>query len=1072
MHKILKFYKRTQNYISWHPKVRLTAVIIQTLGIHYYDDDNWITRVPKGVLDIHSDQVQAALRRGRRPSLNGHLSLERSSSDPSTSSNKKSPVDSLKTFERTASDPLVAAEVLENRLLAQCHVNKAYQNTDEDLVNDNTKMYSKKGSPVKKSKRTGKSYQENHSSIDKSISTQSKVSRDSRTDSGFDSGEQWAKKKGLTPKSGTWTAKPKDIVSMMQPEDTLVKPDSSPKSNPATPNTNRSRRKERKRRDRAKRGEKSKAGIWSRGKMWAKRHVLDKHIDDDALSSAGYSESEFESSANSKCKSISQLAEQRQNPRVDKNKSGPKGWDDIDLESSYIDPSTIMSVPKMTFRLQHLQEHKDDAFEKPSGVMTTAFVHRKDREDEKLETYTGSAQNNLARTAAIRRGQYPESTGNEIADVKISNLEASNYRASYQPQENRSHQIDDDFGFDEDYIDDELVEWDDETVTMVDSTLPQKSFESYRQAYLDKVIGETSLTPTIATGIQTLPYDVLSEMYLNEEIAAEKAAEEEKRKLKVQPPLQLSTQETPSRSSTAASNGPGNKHTYLSLLNYAEDEETNCEICGTDHYPICTDLPDDQANEAPTPPPRPDLIEDNVRDDIPHSTAPSLVPKSKRETKPGTPSSSKQSIESTTSVPKSPIHNNISTPIQVSIDEGTEPPVYVNLDEVHARSNHDNKTMANPPPLPQRQGSLPRQSRNTPSEWRSKSMRVSYNPVGRVSESELLRSDKIVPKGVSPLIKRKIQKFAETSEEFNNVDDLDSKLATPVKNQKLISQQTLTGHKDSPVRVHPVSQLVKVDTIKRDGCANVDENKPEDDNKLLRATIDIKIQPATPIHKPSRLQMNENADSGRPDNIEGNDYSSTITDSDDKEGTLERIGSVAERRKLFERPIVKGHERGSARSFQPQITKGPDRASTRSMDYQMKGRSGLSLSLHDSPGILREQETDIHPKILGMADNDGTCYSNENVAHGVLFDNLPISKRVAMFEMTNKSDLEVKTSPSPSIIQKDAKAEAPGENTSNVQPVSVTVVKETKKSSVAKENKYEAGWKLHPDKLKIPEIFK
>ena len=80
-----------------------------------------------------------------------------------------------------------------------------------------------------------------------------------------------AKKKGLRQKSGTWTAKPRDIVSMMQLEDTLVKPDSDSKSNPATPN--RSRRKDRKRRER---GDKSKAGIWSRGKKWAKRYVLDK----------------------------------------------------------------------------------------------------------------------------------------------------------------------------------------------------------------------------------------------------------------------------------------------------------------------------------------------------------------------------------------------------------------------------------------------------------------------------------------------------------------------------------------------------------------------------------------------------------------------------------------------------------------------------------------------------------------------------------------------------------------------------------------------------------------------------
>ena len=172
-------------------------------------------------------------------------------------------------------------------------------------------------------------------------------------------------------------------------------------------------------------------------------------------------------SANSKYKSISQLPEQRQNPRVDKHKGGPKAWEDIDLESSYIDPSTITSVPKMTSRLQHLQEHKDDAFEKLSSIMTTAFVHRKDREDDLLNPEKSDSQNKLTRTAAIRRGHFPESSEK---DFKISNLESNYYRAySHESQESRSHHIDDDFGFDEDYIDDELVEWEDETVTMVDT---------------------------------------------------------------------------------------------------------------------------------------------------------------------------------------------------------------------------------------------------------------------------------------------------------------------------------------------------------------------------------------------------------------------------------------------------------------------------------------------------------------------------------------------------------------------------------------------------------------------------
>ena len=1026
---------------------------------------------------MHSNCVQAVLRRGHKPSLNGHLSLERSSSEPSTSSNKKSsPVESLKTFERTASDPVVAAEVLENRLLAQCHVNKAYQNSTDDLINGNLKFFSKKGSPAKNSRNKGKAGHNNHSSVDKSVSGHSKVSRDSRTDSGFES-EQWAKKKGLTTKSGTWTTKPKDIVSMMQQEDTLLKTDSSIKSNPVTPN--RSRRKERKRR--AKRAEKSgKTGIWSRGKKWAKKYVLDKHIDDDTLSSTGYSESEFESSANSKYKSISELAEQRQNPKLDKTKVSPKTWDDIDLESSYIDPSTITSVPKMTTRLQHLQDHKDDGLEKSSSVMTTAFVHRKERDDDKPEGYASatSTSGTLTRAAAIRRGQFPDVPENDRdrADIKICNLDYG-YGAS-RSIENRPSPADEDFGFDEDFMDDELVEWEDETVTMVDTTLPQKSFESYKQAYLDNLKDDMPLTPTIAAGIQTLPYDVLSELYLNEEIAAEKAAEE-KRRLKMQPPpMPINKQETPPTGS-----GPTSKHTYLSLLNYAEDEETHCKICGMDHYPICCDPPSIETSDPPTPPPRPDLVEDEAPIDQSHSVVPSPVPQPKKKTN-VLDTSRQSSVRSTSSTAKSPKHaTNIVAPIQVSGEENDEPPVYVNLEEVRQNST---STTATPPRLPPRYGSLPRLGRNG---WSGQS----HKPVKKkTSEPESLQPRKAPRKNVTPLMKRKIQQFDPKAGESDSKTgsnssghNVNTSKNHDVTNTLVKIPNLLSDHESSPAKIHtsPSSSIESKPIEKAD--TELEEKKKANDNKLLKPIIDIKIQPATPIHRPSRLQAHSDDSERQKTNEDGD-----IINMEAPESTFQRVGSVAQRRKLFERPVVKGHERASARSFHPPMTKSPDRASTRSMDYHMKGKSGitmsaLTLSTNDN---LSEQENTIYSspenKSVTVQSSHTDTDQNGKVAdtntyqqNGTAFESFPVSKRLAIFEMSSSTNAQnSKPSSNPSRVVNQIKTVAPIETITEVRPdAPVTLMNDRRQSPVApvaKENKYEAGWKLHPDKLRIPDIFK
>ena len=302
------------------------------------------------------------------------------------------------------------------------------------------------------------------------------------------------------------------------------------------------------------------------------------------------------------------------------------------------------------------------------------------------------------------------------------------------------------------------------------------------------------------------------------------------------------------------------------------------------------------------------------------------------------------------------------------------------------------------------------------------------------------------------------------------------KLDTPLKNHKLNSKQ-LFVQKDSPIKAQPVRPILKIDSIKDDVLS---VNNVKEDDKLLKPAIDIKIQPATPIHKPSRLQMNETAEFTTHDNV------NVTVDSDDKDGSFERIGSVAERRRLFERPIAKGHERASARTFHPHITKGPDRASTRSMDYQMKGRSPLSLPMQDLPNNLREQginssnslwkqETSVNHQIQGNTvnkpNNGGMNDSTAKVQNGVPFESVSFSKRMALFEKANRYD-QGKTSPSPSTIQNEIKTVAQPKPISEIQPASVTAANETTKSPIAKENIYEAGWKLHPDKLKIPEIFK
>ena len=1047
------------------------------------------------MLNVRSSSVQAALKRGgRSSSLSDHRSLERSSSEPSTSSSKKSTMEDLKTFERTSSDPLVAAEELENRLLAQCHVNEAYQTTTENFTDDDIKKPDRKGSPVKKSKSKWKynKDKDDHSDVDKSISTNSKVSHGSKTDSGFES-EQWAKKKGFGTNSGTWSSNPKDIVSMMQPDDTLSpKTDSSVKSNPVTPN--RSRRRERKRRERYKRTEKfkEKSGIWSRGKQWARRHVLDKHIDDDTISS-GESESSF---GTGRYKSISELADQRQQAAMTNSKerlnTGPQKWEDIDLESSYIDPASIVSVPEMTTRMQHLNEHKDDEAKNDvtndyakalPNLETTVFVHRKDKEEEttpkpersevataRSEVASATVSRRLARSGALRRGQYSEHQ--DISqDVKISNLESEFAATPDTEYEDVTTQIfndddeedvtievpvpvpaasniittasniiatatttktttkaavddDNDHGFEEDFVTDDVATdgEDDKAGKIIEASIPKKTFESYRQAYLDKVGGTSTVALTTTAGMQNLPYDVLSEMYLNEEIAAEKAAEEEKRKQRTQAlEKQMSTPEKPDEPASAETESeppltstiPSNKHTYLSLLNYAGDEETHCQVCNTVHYPICGSGPDDP--RAPDPPPRPDIVEDTVRDNVP-------------STKKFSPTNESKSGQ-------------VVTPVQVSADDTlNDSHVYVNLDDVRPASEI---VFANPPPLPPRQGSLPRLGKKAQQEWKTSSLSNNKKPGVLGSDSGTVPSKgKRNAETRSPMMQRKIQQF------------------DAVKNESLAEKKAKF---DSP-RVH------------RQIHADIQERA-----NLLKPKIDIQIQPATPTHKPSKLQGNEG------NNVKGtDDVPTTEDDFQEETGVFERVGSVAERRKLFERPLVRGHQRASARTFTPQMTRGADRASTRSMDYQIRGKPGIALSVHNASDILPEQESTATTEEIPAEDKTEVPTDEPNKTSKVPQEDVsavPISQRMAIFESANKKgstpvQVSVPSKSEPEVPAKEVTS--PGKSTLKPQPVPVAPVHsapeiiinmEHKPAQVAKENKYAAGWKLHPDKLKIPDIF-
>ncbi len=626
-------------------RCRLTIKLNTTIlisGIHYYDDDNWITRVPKGVLDIRKEEVQAVLLKRKR-SING-LSLDRSNSDPSINSNvKKSPVEELKTFERTSSDPLLAAEILEDRVI-QNKTNKSYHNSN--TFSQFTRAFSKKkkGSPVKSSSKKGRTG-DDHSSVEQSTSGHSKMSR---TDSGFES-EQWAKRKGLAPKAGTWAAKnkPKDIMSMMRHDESILSNESGSMSNPGSPGK---KRRDRRRKERQRR----KYDIWSKGKRWARSFMLDKHIDDDTISSCGgCSEGSDDIPFTGNYKSLSELAQQRQQPLLSKTDSGPRKWEDIDLESSYIDPMTIMSAPKSKPKIRYVKEKPDKMLSMDSvirstaaSMLTTAFVHRKEQDDDhKVDMdppYGKKAEaEEVLQRAESWRSLDPRIHEDPITDIdtwiqdgevsyeddfKISNLVSNGIYVDREmqtegeyfsdeslqdmglgdqtsgDQENGDQNSGDNSGsgdmdisahleytvqqtHDQYYRDGDISAT--SKAPLADG--PKMSFQSYRQAYLSRA----GYIPTSSVAIQTEPMEAVMLTRVQSVKGVQTQGLQPRPHVEIGIAQLKSSQHLSPKQAQISSMKPGAKHTYMELVNYAPAEETYCRVCNTEHYPICsTDSPD------------------------------------------------------------------------------------------------------------------------------------------------------------------------------------------------------------------------------------------------------------------------------------------------------------------------------------------------------------------------------------------------------------------------------------------------------------------------------------------------
>ena len=147
--------------------------------------------------------------------------------------------------------------------------------------------------------------------------------------------------------------------------------------------------------------------------------------------------------------------------------------------------------------------------------------------------------------------------------------------------------------------------------------------------------------------------------------------------------------------------------------------------------------------------------------------------------------------------------------------------------------------------------------------------------------------------------------------------------------------------------------------------------------------------------------------------------------------------------------------------------------------------SALTPSINDIP---REQENIIYSSPENKSEtvqssntdteqNGTVADTNTYQQNGTAFESFPVSKSLAIFEMSSSTNAHnSKPSSNPSRVVNQIKTVAPIETITEVRPdAAVTVINDKAQSpvaQVAKENKYEAGWKLHPDKLRIPDIFK
>ncbi len=337
-------------------------------GIHYYEDDNWISHIPYGFLSISQGKLE---RLRHQEDIEDGIYRQRASSDPALSPRElrlATMIAQHRVLKRINSNPVLSTDsLLSSHSSVVAHDNKAFIISDEgNVLHGNVKVI----------------YQRSV----KSESSKSKISRDSKQlDSGFES-EQVYKSK-IRPHS---MAKARDIVSMMGYEE--FEQSNIFKKNRWMPST--WRYKHGRKHERRKFLKARKLNQWkekgveflSRGKRWA-RHVLEggSHSDNESICSSQSCESDIE------MQSISGRTRHRRHKKKRRHESGDdlspqiqrqsSTETNVDLENAYIDPSLIVSAPRPAI-LRPENEYSSPSKALPSSIRddgredyTEAYVH-------------------------------------------------------------------------------------------------------------------------------------------------------------------------------------------------------------------------------------------------------------------------------------------------------------------------------------------------------------------------------------------------------------------------------------------------------------------------------------------------------------------------------------------------------------------------------------------------------------------------------------------------------------------------------------------------------------------------